>query len=157
MVALKDVAEIWEISYAEDAPTVFSGLVHSYEEGMVEAVAEGGAFPIRRIDLSQPLDDFFFTPSYREVIGSARDGSGSVVVHLDVRREIARLPLPGLPHLGSGISWLRAGRRVMATPHIKEGLVSVIDLEDWRVVETIETAAAKRPHSTAGFRLGLPA
>ena len=31
-----------------------------------------------------------------------------------VRRDIARLPLPGLPHLGSGISWLRAGRRVMA-------------------------------------------
>jgi mono/diheme cytochrome c family protein len=139
VVALKDVAEIWEISYAEDPPPVFSGLVHSYEEGMVEAVAEGGAFPIRRIELSQPLDDFFFTPSYREVIGSARDGSGSVVVHLDVRREIARLPLPGLPHLGSGISWLRAGRRVMATPHIKEGLVSVIDLEDWRVVKTIET------------------
>jgi hypothetical protein len=27
----------------------------------------------------------------------------------------------------------------MATPHIKEGLVSVIDLEDWRVVKTIET------------------
>jgi mono/diheme cytochrome c family protein len=139
VVALKDVAEIWEISYAKDPPPVFSGLVHSYEDGMVEAIADAGRFPIRRIEISQPLDDFFFTPSYREVIGSARDGSGSVVVHLDVRREIARLPLPGLPHLGSGISWLRDGRRVMATPHIKQGLVSVIDLEDWRVVETIET------------------
>jgi hypothetical protein len=72
-------------------------------------------------------------------MGSARDGTQSVVVNLDVRREIAHLPLPGLPHLGSGISWLRDGRRVMATPHLKKGLVSVVDMEDWTVVKTIET------------------
>ncbi|MDX1402732.1 MAG: cytochrome D1 domain-containing protein, partial [Kiloniellales bacterium] len=95
--ALKDVPELWEISYAEDPPPVFSGLVHSYEEGMVEAIPESGAFPVRRIDLSRPLEDFFFTPSYREVIGSSRETNSSIVVHLDVRREIASLPLPGLP------------------------------------------------------------
>ena len=139
VVALKDLPEMWEISYAEDPPPVFSGFVHNYEEGMVEAIAEPGRFPIRRIHLSQPLDDFFFSPSYREVIGSARDGSGSVVVHLDVRREIANLPLPGLPHLGSGISWMHDGRRVMATPHIKAGQVSIIDMEDWEVLKSIET------------------
>jgi mono/diheme cytochrome c family protein len=139
IVALKDIPEIWEISYAEDPPPVFSGLVHSHEKGMAEALALPGDFPIRRIELSQPLDDFFFSPSYRELIGSARDGERSLAVNLDVRREIAELPLPGLPHLGSGITWVRDGRRVMATPHLKAGLVSVIDLDDWRVVETIET------------------
>ncbi len=139
IVALKDIPEIWEISYAEDPPPVFSGLVHSHEKGMAEALAVPGDFPIRRIELSQPLDDFFFSPSYRELIGSARDGERSLAVNLDVRREIAELPLPGLPHLGSGITWMREGRRVMATPHLKAGLVSVIDLDDWRVVETIET------------------
>ncbi len=139
VVALKDLPELWEISYAEDPPPVFGGLVHSYEKGMEEAIPSEGDFPIRRIELSQPLDDFFFTPSYRELIGSARDGDRSVAVNLDVRREIAELPLPGLPHLGSGISWMRDGRRVMATPHLKAGLVSVIDLKDWQVVDTIET------------------
>ena len=139
IVALKDIPEIWEISYAEDPPPVFSGLVHSHEKGMAEALAVPGDFPIRRIELSQPLDDFFFSPSYRELVGSARDGERSLAVNLDVRREIAELPLPGLPHLGSGITWMRDGRRVMATPHLKAGLVSVIDLDDWQVVETIET------------------
>jgi len=139
VVAFKDIPELWEIFYAEDPPAVFSGMVHSHEKGMVEALADRGAFPIRRTELSQPLDDFFFTPSYNEVMGSARDGTQSVVVNLDVRREIAHLPLPGLPHLGSGISWLRDGRRVMATPHLKKGLVSVVDMEDWTVVKTIET------------------
>jgi DNA-binding beta-propeller fold protein YncE len=139
VVALKDIPELWEISYAEDPPAVFSGLVHSHEKGMVEALPQAGPFPIRRTELSQPLDDFFFTPSYREVMGSARDGANSVVVNLDVRREIATLPLPGLPHLGSGISWVRDGRRVMATPHLKGGLVSVVDMEEWKVIQTIKT------------------
>ncbi len=139
VVALKDIPELWEISYLEEPPPVYEGMVHSHEKGMVEALALPGRFPIRRTPLSQPLDDFFFTPSYRELVGSARDGGKAVVVNLDVRREIAELPLPGLPHLGSGISWEREGRRVMATPHLKSGAVSVIDLKDWRVVDTIET------------------
>jgi mono/diheme cytochrome c family protein len=140
VVALKDVPELWEVSYAPNPPPSYSGFVHNYEKGMEEAIpAKDGRFPIRRTELSQPLDDFFFTPSYRELVGSARDGERAVVVHLDVRREIAELPLPGLPHLGSGISWLRDGRRIMATPHIKQGLLSIVDLGDWRVVKTIET------------------
>jgi hypothetical protein len=116
-----------------------TGLAHSHEQGMVEAVAKAARFPIRRIELGQPLDDFFFGPDYRHVVGSARDGDKAVVVHLDVRREIAELPLPGLPHLGSGISWQQDGRRVMATPHLKEAAVSIIDMETWQVVERIET------------------
>jgi mono/diheme cytochrome c family protein len=138
VVALKDIPEMWEVFYGEDAPPV-TGLAHSHEQGMVEAVAKAARFPIRRIELGQPLDDFFFGPDYRHVVGSARDGDKAVVVHLDVRREIAELPLPGLPHLGSGISWQQDGRRVMATPHLKEAAVSIIDMETWQVVERIET------------------
>ncbi|HEX6110707.1 MAG TPA: cytochrome D1 domain-containing protein [Geminicoccaceae bacterium] len=138
VVALKDIPEMWEVFYGEDAPQV-TGLTHSYEQGMVEAVAKEERFPIRRIELTQPLDDFFFGPDYRHVVGSARDGDKAVVVHLDVRREIAELPLPGLPHLGSGISWQQNGRRVIATPHLKEAAVSIIDMRTWRVIERIET------------------
>ena len=154
VVALKDLPEIWELSYAETPPAVYSGLVHSYEKGMVEAVAAPGAFPVRRIPLSRPLDDFFFTPSYRELIGSARDGERAVMVNLDVRREIAELPLPGLPHLGSGITWRRDGRRVMATPHLKAGMVSVVDLATREVIRTIETLGPGfflRSHETSRY------
>ncbi|MCP4329662.1 MAG: cytochrome C oxidase Cbb3 [Alphaproteobacteria bacterium] len=140
VVALKDVPELWEVSYAADPPPVFTGLVHSYEKGMVEAIAaQTGRFPVRRIQLSEPLDDFFFAQNYRTLVGSARDGGRGVVVHLDVGREIAELPLPGLPHLGSGISWNRDGHRVMATPHLKEGRVSFIDMADWKVLGTVDT------------------
>jgi hypothetical protein len=49
-----------------------------------------------------------------------------------------------MPHLGSGITWKYAphGRRrahVMATPNLKEGLITVIDMKDWSTVKTIPT------------------
>jgi hypothetical protein len=139
VLALKDLPEIWEVSYRPDPPATFAGLVHSYETGIVEGLAQTGPFPVRRIPLKEPLDDFFFDPSYDHLIGSSRDGGRGVVVNLDVRREIAQLPLPGLPHLGSGIAFTHEGRRVLATPHLKEAAVSVVDLADWTVVKRIPT------------------
>lgn len=140
ILALKDVAEIWEIATNPDAAPVHEGFVHSHEKGMVEGLESSrGLFARRRIVVSQPLDDFFFDPGYRNLVGASRDGGKGVVVNLTVGREIAELPLPGMPHLGSGISWLRDGKRVMATPHLKDGKLSVIDVDDWSVVTTIAT------------------
>jgi hypothetical protein len=138
VLALKDLPEIWEVSYAAEPPARFSGFVHSYEKGMVERLPTA-PFPVLRIDLAQPLDDFFFDPGYRNVFGSARNGERAVVVNLDVRREIAEVPLPGLPHLGSGITWTYEGRPVMATPHLKDAAVSVIDMKTWQVIKRIPT------------------
>jgi len=141
VLALKDVPEVWEVATNPKAEPVYEGYVHSHEKGMVEALASSkGLFALRRIAVSEPIDDFFFDPDYRNLIGAARDGKRGVVVNLTVGREIAELPLPGMPHLGSGISWMRDGRRVMATPHLKEGKLSVIAIDDWSVLQTIKTA-----------------
>lgn len=140
IVALKDVPEIWEIATDPNAPPVYEGLVHNYEKNMLEALpASQGLFALRRIGLDEPLDDFFFDQSYRHLIGSSRDGNSAVVVNLHVGRPIARIDIPGMPHLGAGISFVHAGRRVMAIPHLKEAKISVIDLETWQVVKRIET------------------
>ena len=140
ILALKDMPEIWEVATDPDAEPVYEGFVHSREKGMVEALPSSqGLFARRRIEISEPLDDFFFTPDYRFLIGAARNTGRGVVVNLNVGREIADLPLPGMPHLGSGISWMRNGHRVMATPHLKEGMLSVIDTETWQVIKTIKT------------------
>ena len=140
VLALKDVPEIWEIATDPEAEPVYEGFVHSYEKGMVEALTDQkGLFARRRIAVPEPVDDFFFTPDYANLIGTTRDGSRAKVVNLIVGREIAELPLEGMPHLGSGISWMRGGRRVIATPHLGEPLISVIDAESWEVVARIET------------------
>ncbi len=139
IVALKDLPEIWEIPYGDPPPATFPGFVHSYEKGMVEALPGRERFPIRRIELDRPLDDFFFDPSYRHLIGASRSTGEAVVVQLEVGRPIKKLPLAGMPHLGSGISWLREGRRVMATPNLKKAAISVIDMENWRPIREIPT------------------
>ncbi|SPH23824.1 Nitrite reductase [Defluviimonas aquaemixtae] len=140
VLALKDVAEIWEVATVPDAGPFHEGFVHSHESGMEESLAaETGLFARRRIPVEDPIDDFFFSPDYRNLIGTNREGDRGVVVNLDVGRAIAELPLPGMPHLGSGISWLRDGHRVMATPHLREGMLSVIDMASWQVVKTIKT------------------
>ena len=140
IVALKDIPEIWEIATDPDAGPVYQGFVHSYEQGKEEALGvERGLFAHRRIAVSEPLDDFFFSPDYEQVIGSSRDGKTAVVIDMTVKKEIARIALPGLPHLGSGISWEWHGRRVMATPHLKEAKISIIDMKDWSVIKTLDT------------------
>lgn len=140
VLALKDVPEIWEIATDDDGGPYPQGFVHSHEAGMKEALAvEEGLFARRRIVVSAPLDDFFFSPDYRNLIGSNRAAETGVVVNLDVGREIAELPLPGMPHLGSGITWQRNGHRVMASPHLTEGRVTIIDMTDWSLIKTITT------------------
>jgi cytochrome c553 len=138
VVALKDLPEVWEVAYSDPPPKSF-GLVHSHEAGMVEGLEAGERFPVRRTELRKPIDDFFFDPSYTHLLGAARDGGSAVVVNLDVRRTIAELPLPGMPHLGSGISWEQDGRRVMATPNLREAALSIIDMRTWQVLRRIET------------------
>jgi mono/diheme cytochrome c family protein/DNA-binding beta-propeller fold protein YncE len=138
IVALKDVPEVWEIPYGPKTGPVHEGLVHDYR--MAEALTAKGPFPVRRIALDDILDDFFFDPSYDHLIGAARDGHTGQVVNLNVRRKIAEVELPGLPHLGSGITWDWHGRPVLATPNLKEGLVTVIDMKSWKTVAQVKTA-----------------
>ena len=138
IAALKDIPEAWEIIYDDNAEPVYEGLVHDYKMG--EAVPVKGPFPVRRIRLDDYLDDFFFDQSYEHLIGAARDGKGARVINLYIRRKIADLDLPGMPHLGSGITFEYRGHPVLATPNLKEGVVSFVDMKDWKVIKRLDTA-----------------
>jgi hypothetical protein len=137
IVALKDFKEVWEISYLDDPPQVFNSYVHDFRMG--EGIAEQGRFPVRRITLDDYLDDFFFDQAYHHLIGTSRSDRKGQVVNLIVGRKIAGIDLDGMPHLGSGISWDYQGRRVMASPNLKSGVVSIIDMQSWKTIKHIET------------------
>jgi WD40 repeat protein/cytochrome c553 len=136
VVALKDVPELWEVSYDDNAAPIYPGYVHDYK--MAEAITLPGKLNPRRTPLETVLDDFFFDQSYAYLIGASREGKGQVV-NLDIRRKVADLPLPGMPHLGSGITWVWQDRPVLATPNLKDGVVTVIDMQNWQVVKEIKT------------------
>ena len=138
IAALKDIPEVWEIYYGDDPPTGFDGWVHDYntESGENRKIEP---FPLRRIHVDDYFDDFFFDQEYVSIIGASREGKGQVV-DMDIGRVIVPdLALPGMPHLGSGITWEYQGRMVLATPNLREGKVSVIDMENWETIRQIET------------------
>jgi len=115
VAALKDVKEVWEIPYDKKD------------------------FPVRSIALDNYLDDFFFDLAYKHLIGAARDDKKGQVIDLESGKKIAEIDLPGMPHLGSGITWEYQGHPVMATPNLKEPVVSVIDMTSWKTVKQIST------------------
>jgi DNA-binding beta-propeller fold protein YncE/cytochrome c553 len=137
IAALKDIPEVWEIPWSDDHEPIYPGYVHDYQMG--EGIAATGPFPVRRIRLDEVLDDFFFDQRYDHLIGAAREGRGGQVVNLIVGRKIADVALPGLPHLGSGISWVRDGTTVLATPNLREGTITIIDMKDWKTIKRINT------------------
>jgi DNA-binding beta-propeller fold protein YncE len=93
---------------------------------------------VRRIGVKDYLDDFFISQDYTQIAGTARGGKGQVV-DLDIGRAVAALDLPGMPHLASGISFESNGRVLLATPNIKDGLVTVLDTKTWQVIKQIPT------------------
>lgn len=136
IAGLKDSKEVWEISYADEPGNDYAGWVHDYEDNASDAKLE--PFPIRRTKSRAHLDDFFFDQSYSLLLGTSREGEG-LVLSLDSRREVSSLEIEGMPHLSSGITWEYQGRTVMASPNIKKGAVSIIDMESWKSIKEIKT------------------
>ncbi|SEL05176.1 WD40-like Beta Propeller Repeat [Colwellia chukchiensis] len=159
IVALKDVKEVWEIPYsAEGGVEVYKGWAHDYRkdsgEGKVEDWQVTESFPIRRIRTADFLDDFFFDPEYIHLIGASRDSHNGQVINLDAKKKVATIAMAGMPHLGSGITWDYQGKSVFASPNIKEGRVSVIDMHSWQVIKEIETLGPgffMRSHSNSPY------
>lgn len=132
IVALKDVKEVWELSSAGSNPD----------------------FSPRRIQAQDMLDDFSFSPDYRQLLATSRQAQGGQVLDLDSGRVVANIALPGMPHLGSGTYWQRNGDWVFATPNISKGLVSVIDLKTWKLIKEIPTLGPgffMRSHANSAY------
>lgn len=121
IVALKDITEVWEIPLADKTGKPVSD------------------FTVRPIVLDAVLDDFLFDQAYKLLIGASRKGPTGQVVDLDAAKKIAEVALPGMPHLASGIIWPYKDIEVLATPNLKEGEVTVVDLKTWQVIKRIPT------------------
>ena len=119
VATLKDAPEFWEIN--------------------TDPKRKETLYQVRRLKLPAIVDDFFFDQSYRHMLGASRDLKGAIVLDVDSGKIIRRLDLPGLPHLGSGITWTWNDRPVMATPHLGEGRISIIAMDTWDVVKVLKT------------------
>ncbi|WP_057464125.1 nitrite reductase [Pseudovibrio sp. POLY-S9] len=134
VLALKDAPSIWEVFYGPNSPHY--GFAHDWR---VEGPAPNkDPFPLRKITVKSLVEDFYLDPSDEYVMGASPSGIGGQVVDLVIGHKIADLDLEGLPHLGSGSTWKMGERTVMATPHLREPLVSIVDMKSWETIKQIE-------------------
>lgn len=146
VAVLEHVPEVWELSYDPKADDVPIGAIHDflYKEG---AFISGFLNP-RRSYLAEPIADYAFAPGQDELVAKGSISGQSHVLHLDVRKKIASLQLPDGLHLACSVSWQyqprpdAPKRAVMAMPNRDDGLIRLIDLENWA---TLKTVAAPNP------------
>ncbi len=137
IVALRDIAELWEISYDPLAEDFHDGLVHDFRMG--EGSPVRGFLNPRRIAIPEPLSSLYVDDVSTEVVGLAYAlNPGKATLHwinLDVRRRVALLPLDGTPLPGAGIGFDRHGLRLLALPHAHHPVIDVIDVNAARLIK----------------------
>jgi len=150
VVAMQDIAELWEISVDPKAEPIFDGLVHDYRLG--EGIASPGTFGVRRTPLDEPLEGVALDPQHRHALGTTRprsDGRRVVqVVNLDIRRKRAELPIAGLPDPAGGSIFDANGTTLLAIPNRGadggRGRVDIVDARTWKPVATVSTPGPGR-------------
>lgn len=85
IVALRDIAELWEISYDPTAEDFYEGLVHDFRMG--EGLPVRGLLNPRRTFLKEPLESLRFDPLSTEVVGVANATPHRI--NMDVCRRVA--------------------------------------------------------------------
>lgn len=141
IAVMRDIPELWELSYDERAEPIFEGMVHDYKMG--EGIALKGPFPPRRTLLDPPLTHFYFDPSSAHVVG-AGPGGLLQVIHLDIRRKIRELHLDGAAQPGQGVRIDWQGAPALLLPHADSALLSVLDLRAWQVLRQLPADARIR-------------
>lgn len=132
IIALKDIKEIWELSYLGDP----------------------SKNALRKIPIEQAMENFTFNQDYTVLMGTAHQNTIGEVLNLDTGKLLSKLNIEGMPHLGSGITFTYKNERVLAAPNMSKGLISIISLKDWRTIKTIKTKGPgffMRSHETSPY------
>lgn len=134
IAVMRDIPELWELSYDAHAEPVYEGLVHDYKMG--EAIALRGPFPPRRTVLEQALSSFAFDTNFTHAIGASDDGLWQVI-NLNIRRKIHTIRVNSALQADAGASWQWQGRQILVLPQVNENALYVIDMQSWQVLRQI--------------------
>lgn len=145
VVTFHHLPQVWEISLDPHAEPLYQGLVHDFRMG--EGVSEPGFLGVRRMRLPAPLPASALDASGSYLVGRAADSAaGRAVlhlVHLDVRRSIARFDCDADPDLSAAHPGPHADRPVLVVPDRRGGPALRIDLDRLGLLDTPACTGAK--------------
>lgn len=135
VVVLRDLPEVWEISYNPTAPEIPMGVIHDfqYREG---AFAPGFLNPMRTI-LADPVAEYALAKDSNELVVTSPENGEARLLHLDVRRPIARWTQTKMLRWSAGQAWDLRGQTVLAAPAHDGRSVMVVNLKDGHTVRDI--------------------
>lgn len=150
IAVMRDIPELWEISYDERAEPVYEGLVHDYKMG--EAIALPGPFAPRKIILEQALSQFIFSDDFTQAMGTNDDGLMQVI-NLNIRRKIRELHFSSAVQADAAALWQWQGRKILALPEKNENRLNLIDMQTWQVLQKMAVEEGNyRLHTHAAAR-----
>jgi len=133
LVALANLPELWEISYA-DRPA-YRGWVHDHrDDGPPSEVAR---FPLRRIPLKEPLGQLGPSPDGEHLVGAAAGSTTLHFVDLRIGRVFASLELDIALALSSGRI---GGGTIVEVSAAKSDEIVVLDVAEGRVLSRLPLA-----------------
>lgn len=152
LVGLRELPEIWELSYDPAAAPIYDGLVHDYR--MAEAIASAGFLGVRRTLLEQAVQIVRGDATLRHllVIPAARTDPALDVINMDIRRRTVSRRLPAWP-LASGAAFDNGKRHWLALLTRDEGAVLLLDSQTWQLhpelLPPLRDVVAIRAHPAA--------
>lgn len=134
VVSFDTLPQLWEVSRDPAAAPIFDGLVHDYRMG--EGIASPGYLGVRRTPLEAPAQLLHVDRGGRQVLASPAAGPVQVI-HLDVRRRIAVLPVESR---GEGMlvtAFAHEHRALLALAARNGSAVTIVDGTGWRSLQTV--------------------
>lgn len=161
VAALPGIKEIWELSHDPNAEPVYSGMVHSFEKGLEEAVGEEQPFARRRTRADTAWDRILLAPGAFEVLANAHDKAGGAVYNLDARRLGGRLPAAEVFNLANALQSERTGQVFVLSEGAGIGSLLVLDAREWNPAKRVPLPApaqhmAIQPGSGEIWLTGFP-
>jgi mono/diheme cytochrome c family protein len=92
---------------------------------------------LSRVELPEVFEDFIFVPGSSRLVASSRGGNQLSLYDYSKNEVLATLPTQGLPHLFSACFFERDGKLHAAFNHMGDPKLSIIEMEDFRVVKEI--------------------
>ncbi|MBW2666744.1 MAG: c-type cytochrome [Deltaproteobacteria bacterium] len=96
-----------------------------------------GDLVLSQVQLPEPFEDFIFVPGSSRLVASSRGGNRLTLYDYAENQVIATLPTQGLPHLFSACFFEREGKLHAAFNHMGDPKLTIIEMEDFRIVKEI--------------------